>query len=145
MYRPIQNNQSRLFSFWPRNVTFEHSQLLAQGGILQGDLFSDRGESEDETNRKPQRRSTWRGESPGIASKNQLFGTQTRFWRTTTITKNTVVTNSSVMQIVTTPTSLQQMAFDLLQVSCVNLYLVTYLLKSTHPFDSTPLPRCRDR
>jgi hypothetical protein len=25
--------------FWSLNVTFEHGQLLTQGGILQGDLF----------------------------------------------------------------------------------------------------------
>src|SRR5262249_37015003 len=33
----IQNNRSRLFSFG--RGTFEYGQLLAQGGVLQGDLF----------------------------------------------------------------------------------------------------------
>src|SRR5215470_10289795 len=41
--------------FWPRNVAFEHGQLLAQGGILQGDLFLTAENEKNETNRNHNR------------------------------------------------------------------------------------------
>jgi hypothetical protein len=37
--------------FWPWNVAFEHGQLLAQGGILQGNLFLTAENEKNETNR----------------------------------------------------------------------------------------------
>jgi hydroxymethylglutaryl-CoA reductase len=41
--------------FWSRNVAFERGQLLAQGGILQGDLFLAGQNEKNETNRNHNR------------------------------------------------------------------------------------------
>src|SRR5215470_2595551 len=37
--------------FWPWHVAFEHGQLLAEGGILQGNLFLTAENEKNETNR----------------------------------------------------------------------------------------------
>src|SRR5262245_24837640 len=68
--------------FWPPSVAFKHGQLLAQSGILQGDLFLTAENEQNETNRNYDRL------QHGDTSRNHLLEESTA-WKPDKVLANT--------------------------------------------------------